>query len=137
MDFQPLAIGSKTALSKIVNNPMTRRELSAALSISALSADTRVKNLLKLGYLTEGSKGILEATELGVQASAHAPTKAGHTGVYARATPGSGKPASYEPYVPIELRRPVGVLPERFDAFSLPSRIGNTLHYPDGRIETI
>lgn len=34
-----------------------------------------------------------------------------------------------------ELERPAGVTAERFVAFALPSRVGNWLHYPDGRRE--
>lgn len=34
-----------------------------------------------------------------------------------------------------ELARPAGVTAERFIAFTLPSRVGDWLHYPDGRKE--
>lgn len=36
-----------------------------------------------------------------------------------------------------ELSRPAGVTPERFAAFALPSRVGDWLHYPDGRKERL
>lgn len=36
-----------------------------------------------------------------------------------------------------ELRRNVGIPPDRFRAFELPSRMGNWLHWPDGRITAV
>jgi hypothetical protein len=36
-----------------------------------------------------------------------------------------------------DLRPLPGLHPSRLEAFSLPSRIGNRLHYPDGRVEVI
>lgn len=43
---------------------------------------------------------------------------------------------SNKPYVGKELLPPPGTDPRRLIAFTLPSRIGDRLHYPDGRIET-
>ena len=40
-------------------------------------------------------------------------------------------------YDPVELRPNPGIGPERFAAFLLPSRIGNRLHHPDGRVEEL
>lgn len=34
-----------------------------------------------------------------------------------------------------ELKRNPGIPASRFAAFELPSRMGNKLHYPDGRVE--
>lgn len=36
-----------------------------------------------------------------------------------------------------ELQRNVGIDPARLAAFALPSRVGNRLHYPDGRVEVV
>lgn len=36
-----------------------------------------------------------------------------------------------------ELQPLPGITPDRFAAFALPSRIGNRLHYPDGRVEVL
>lgn len=36
-----------------------------------------------------------------------------------------------------ELRRNVGIDPARLEAFALPSRVGNRLYYPDGRVEPV
>lgn len=41
------------------------------------------------------------------------------------------------PYDAPELKPQPGILPDRLEAFSLPSRIGNQLHYPDGRVELL
>lgn len=38
-------------------------------------------------------------------------------------------------YQGIELQLNPGIDPERLRAFSLPSRVGDQLHYPDGRVE--
>jgi len=38
-------------------------------------------------------------------------------------------------YDPVELRPNPGITPDRFVAFCLPSRIGNRLHFPDGRVK--
>jgi len=56
--------------------------------------------------------------------------------VYAPAIP-KGAEQKKGDYDGAELRRAPGVLPGRFRAFSLPSRMGNNLYYPDGRIECI
>ncbi|THJ36197.1 hypothetical protein E8K88_02735 [Lampropedia aestuarii] len=49
------------------------------------------------------------------------------------------KDQKYEPpsncYQGVELRLNPGIDPERLRAFTLPSRVGDQLHYPDGRIE--
>lgn len=37
-------------------------------------------------------------------------------------------------YAGTELQRNPGIGPERYAAFDLPSRMGNRLHYPDGRV---
>lgn len=36
-----------------------------------------------------------------------------------------------------ELRPVAGLTPDRLEAFRLPSRMGNQLHYPDGRVEMV
>jgi hypothetical protein len=38
-------------------------------------------------------------------------------------------------YQGTELQATPGIGPERFAAFALPSRVGDWLHYPDGRVE--
>jgi hypothetical protein len=44
---------------------------------------------------------------------------------------------SNKPYAGTELARNPGLPAERFTAFDLPSRIGNRLHYRDGRVEAV
>ena len=39
-----------------------------------------------------------------------------------------------EIYTGTELDRNPGITPDRYKAYDLPSRIGNCLHYPDGRV---
>jgi hypothetical protein len=51
-------------------------------------------------------------------------------------TPVSRSPSSHPTgYTCPELARNPGIQPERFAAFALPSRMGDRLHYPDGRVE--
>jgi hypothetical protein len=40
-------------------------------------------------------------------------------------------------YIAPELQRSAGIAPERFIAFTLPSRMGNRLHWPDGRVTRV
>jgi len=44
------------------------------------------------------------------------------------------KPQAWE-YQGAELRQNPGMLPGRMHAYSLPSRVGGRLYYPDGRVE--
>ena len=44
------------------------------------------------------------------------------------------QPQAWE-YQGAELRQNPGIVPGRMHAYSLPSRIGDRLHYPDGRVE--
>ncbi|MFD2297729.1 hypothetical protein QRO11_15525 [Paracidovorax citrulli] len=38
-------------------------------------------------------------------------------------------------YLGTELQRSPGIPADRYQAFELPSRMGDRLHYPDGRVE--
>ena len=42
-----------------------------------------------------------------------------------------------ETYTATELQVNPGILPERMAAYALPSRVGNKLHYPGGRVEVL
>jgi hypothetical protein len=44
---------------------------------------------------------------------------------------------SYGTYQGEELKPTPGIGPDRFEAFRLPSRIGNKRFYPDGRVLTV
>lgn len=50
-------------------------------------------------------------------------------------TPGRSFTVSRTHYQGTELQATPGIGPERFAAFALPSRVGDWLHYPDGRVE--
>ena len=64
-----------------------------------------------------------------------------HTNVLQRLRSQSAKPKSTSPgpgdYQGTELRRNPGLPDARFVAFTLPSRVGGRLYYPDGRVEKI
>lgn len=61
-----------------------------------------------------------------------------HTLTSPRVTTVNQNPPSYKPpywqYQGTELLRDTGVPGSRFLAFDLPSRVGDRLHYPDGRV---
>jgi hypothetical protein len=42
-----------------------------------------------------------------------------------------------DPYLCPELGPVPGLTPDRMDAYRLPSRMGKSLHYPDGRVEVL
>lgn len=64
-----------------------------------------------------------------------------HTNVLQRLRSQSAKPKSTGPdpgdYQGTELHRNPGLPDARFVAFTLPSRVGGRLYYPDGRVEKI
>lgn len=77
-------------------------------------------------------------TEKGIDVLLNAPvlTK-GQITAYGHAHAAKLPKVKYEPYTCPELSRNVGLTEDRFTAFALPSRMGNQLRYPDGRIESI
>ena len=64
-----------------------------------------------------------------------------HTNVLQRLRSQSAKPKSTGPrpgdYQGTELHRNPGLPDARFVAFTLPSRVGGRLYYPDGRVEKV
>lgn len=56
-----------------------------------------------------------------------------HARLMSAPAPTAGPSARVNGYRCPELARPAGVTAERFIAFTLPSRVGDWLHYPDGR----
>ena len=64
-----------------------------------------------------------------------------HTNVLQRLRSQSAKPKSTSPgpgdYQGTELHRKAGLPDARFVAFTLPSRVGGRLYYPDGRVEKV
>lgn len=54
-----------------------------------------------------------------------------------RPTPARCISVSRETYKGTELQPTPGIRAERFAAFDLPSRIGDKLYYPDGRVEAV
>ncbi len=64
-----------------------------------------------------------------------------HTNVLQRRRSQSAKPKSTSPgpgdYQGTELHRNAGLPDARFVAFTLPSRVGGRLYYPDGRVEKV
>jgi hypothetical protein len=64
-----------------------------------------------------------------------------HTNVLQRLRSQSAKPKSTSPgpgdYQGTELHRNAGLPDARFVAFTLPSRVGGRLYYPDGRVEKV
>ena len=64
-----------------------------------------------------------------------------HTNVLQRLRSQSAKPKSTRPgpgdYQGTGLHRNAGLPDARFVAFTLPSRVGGRLYYPDGRVEKV
>ena len=64
-----------------------------------------------------------------------------HTPLLQRLRSQSAKPKSTSPgpgdYQGTELHRNAGLPDARFVAFTLPSRVGGRLYYPDGRVEQV
>ena len=64
-----------------------------------------------------------------------------HTPLLQRLRSQSAKPKSTRPgpgdYQGTELHRNAGLPDARFVAFTLPSRVGGRLYYPDGRVEKV
>ena len=64
-----------------------------------------------------------------------------HTPLLQRLRSQSAKPKSTGPrpgdYQGTELHRNAGLPDARFVAFTLPSRVGGRLYYPDGRVEKV
>ncbi len=52
-------------------------------------------------------------------------------------TAGPSERLPADAYICPELQRNPGIAPERFAAYALPSRVGNRLHWPDGRVTPV
>lgn len=134
--MNPIRQSIRDALAFISNGPRNWRDLMNDQRIAESSALHRMRTLVEAGYAVK-EDGKHAITEKGMEALMHAPVlqKNSMVNTYSKAVPGPSPLAKRGDYVPIELQRPAGVTADRFDAFNLPSRMGDWLYYPDGRKE--
>ena len=136
--MNPIRQSIRDALAFIANGPRNWRDLMNEKRISESSALHRMRSLVEAGHAVkvDGNHAI---TEKGLQALMHAPVvqKNSMVNAYGKAHAGPSPLARRGDYIPIEMQRPPGMPDERFEAFSLPSRVGNRLFYPDGRTEIL
>ena len=134
MEFPPMHIGLRSTLSLVMNKPMSESTISAIMKLSKSTTSDRMDKLLAMKYVRLEGK-LYHATELGEQAAIHSPIRGHHTGAYIQASKGKTSQVEHKPYTCPELGRNPGLPDERFEAFDKPSRMGDKLHYRDGRIE--
>lgn len=135
--FNPIPSPQRETLRLLSERGRTRLELADQMRCSISVVRERIRAMTAKKFVTE-SDLVVSVTEHGMNALAHAPVIQ-KSGLITGSLPKRPtKVAGYEAYVPPEeLHRPTGVTEDRFLAYALPSRVGNKLYFPDGRISPV
>jgi hypothetical protein len=136
--MNPIKQGVRDVLVAVANGHSSSDAISKATGIYRATVVSRLRQL-KDASMVSAFNNSYQVTDKGNETIKHAPViKPGQqVTAFSHAHPGKASVQKYEVYMPIELKRPPGVTVDRFEAFSLPSRRGNWLHYPDGRTEKV
>jgi DNA-binding Lrp family transcriptional regulator len=136
--MNPIKQGLREVLVAVNNGHSSATAISSEIGAARSTVIERLRQLREADMVSSYNN-IYKPTKKGVDVMLNAPVikKGDQVHAYSLAKATAIKARSYELYVPIELQRPPGVTEDRFHAFTLPSRRGSTLFYPDGRTEQV
>ena len=136
--MNPIKKGLRDVLVSVHNGNTSADTISKDIGVARSTVIERLRNLREAGNINAYNNSF-KVTDKGVEVILHAPVikKGDQVNVYARAHVGKTFVAKYPPYLGIELKVNPGITEDRLEAFKLPSRRGNKLFYPDGRVEDV
>ena len=125
-------------LVSVHNGNTSADTIAKSIGVARSTVVERLRNLRESGHVNSYNNSF-KVTDKGIETILHAPVikKGDQIHAYSRAHITPTKVQPYETYLGLELKVNPGITADRLEAFGLPSRVGNRLHYPDGRVESV
>lgn len=136
--MNPIKQGLREVLVSVHNGNTSADTIAKNIGVARSTVVERLRHLRESGHINAYNNSF-KATDKGIETILHAPVikKGDQVHVYARAHVGKTLVVNRPPYLGIELKVNPGITDDRLEAFKLPSRRGNKLFYPDGRVEDV
>ena len=133
--MNPIKQGLREVLVAVHNGHSSADAIASKLSVARSTVIERLRQLREASMVSAFNNSY-QTTEKGIEVILHAPVlqKGQQITAFGHAHATAAPKLKYLPYEGVELQRNIGLTDDRFTAFTLPSRRGNTLYYPDGRV---
>jgi hypothetical protein len=133
--MNPIKQGLRDVLVAVHNGHSSADAIASKLVVARSTVIERLRQLREASMVSNFNN-IYQSTAKGMEVILHAPVlqKGQQITAYGHAHATKVPVPKYEVYHCPELGRNPGLTDDRFTAFELPSRRGNNLYHPDGRV---